>query len=89
MRRHLRSCVVLLAALLTVAIADSAFATHKPGHKLSEQLKAHLLGEFPNATGAINSDIAFWGDKAYVGNYDGFRIFDISGPSPVLIKDFR
>src|SRR3990172_9661817 len=27
-----------------------------------------------------NSDIAFWGRFAYHGNYDGFRIVDISEP---------
>ena len=30
--------------------------------------------------GTTNSDIAFYGDKAYVGNYDGFRIIDVSKP---------
>lgn len=89
MRAHLRFSVVLLAVFATAAIAGPAFALHKPGHKSGEQWKAHLLAESPNATGAINSDIAFWGNKAFVGNYDGFRTFDISGPTPVLIKDFR
>jgi hypothetical protein len=28
----------------------------------------------------INSDLAFWGDLAFNGNYDGFRIVDISAP---------
>jgi len=30
--------------------------------------------------GTTNSDIAFHGSKAYVGNYDGFRIIDVSRP---------
>ena len=29
--------------------------------------------------GTINSDLAFWGNLAYAGNYGGFRILDISG----------
>jgi hypothetical protein len=29
---------------------------------------------------SINSDIAFWGNLAFNGNYDGFRIIDISDP---------
>ncbi len=85
MRRHLRVSVVLLAAVATVAIIDPASANHKPG----DRLKSHLLFDSPNTTGAINSDAAFWGDKAYVGNYDGFRIFDISGTRPKLITDFK
>ena len=32
--------------------------------------------------GTINSDLAFWGNLAYAGNYGGFRILDISGDQP-------
>ena len=32
-------------------------------------------------THLTSSDIAFWGDLAYVGDYGGFRIFDVSKPS--------
>ena len=31
--------------------------------------------------GTTNSDLAFYGDTAYVGYYDGFRIVDISDPT--------
>ena len=38
----------------------------------------------------INSDIAFWGNLAFNGNYDGFRIIDISDPdNPVEISHPR
>jgi hypothetical protein len=36
-----------------------------------------------------SSDIAFWGDYAYVGDYGGFRIFDISKTKPKLVSDAR
>ena len=37
-----------------------------------------------------NSDIAFWGDRAFVGNYSGIRVFDISNPAaPVMLSDFK
>jgi hypothetical protein len=36
-----------------------------------------------------SSDIAFWGDTAYVGDYGGFRIFDVSTSTPQLISDVR
>ena len=40
-------------------------------------------------TRCINSDVAFWGDLAVVGNYGGFRIYDISNPeNPQRISDF-
>jgi hypothetical protein len=40
--------------------------------------------------GTLNSDIAFYGDYAYVGNYDGFRIIDISRPARLrVVSDLR
>jgi len=91
MKKNFRKCASLLLACAAFALAAPAVALHKPGHKDGEPLwKTRLLADAPNATQAINSDIAFWGNKAYVGNYDGFRIFDISNPAaPVLITDFR
>ena len=41
------------------------------------------------AASATSSDIAFWGDRAFVGNYSGFRIFDISGRTPTLLADVK
>ena len=39
--------------------------------------------------GTTNSDIAFYGNTAYVGNYDGFRIINISNPSNLrVLSDF-
>lgn len=89
MKRNFLSGVLLFSFITMISVANLAFALHRPGHQSGDQWKAHLLAEFPNATGAINSDLAFWGKKAFVGNYDGFRIFDISGSTPVLITDFR
>jgi len=40
-------------------------------------------------THVTSSDIAFWGDLAYVGDYGGFRIFDVSEPTPELVSDMR
>ncbi len=34
----------------------------------------------PTAQRQISSDLAFWGDLAIQGNYDGFRVVDISAP---------
>jgi hypothetical protein len=39
--------------------------------------------------GTTNSDLAFWGQLAYAGNYDGFRILDIKGQQPRVVTDFR
>ena len=35
----------------------------------------------PGQTFTANSDLAFWGDKAFQGHYEGFRIVDISAPA--------
>jgi hypothetical protein len=43
----------------------------------------------PANTHVTSSDIAFWGDLAYVGDYGGFRIFDVSEPEPKLVADER
>jgi hypothetical protein len=86
--RH-RSIIVLLSTLL-LAIAFTAVPA-QAGHNADDHsANASLLFNSPNATGAINSDLAFWGNRAYAGNYDGFRIFDISNPaSPATLTDFR
>ena len=39
----------------------------------------------PGDFGFVNSDLAFEGNNAFVGNFNGFQIYDISNPSnPVL-----
>ena len=36
-----------------------------------------------------NSDLAFWGDRAYAGHYDGFQIVDVSNPrKPQQLVDY-
>ena len=39
--------------------------------------------------GTVNSDLAFWGQLAYAGNYDGFRILDTKGQQPRVVTDFK
>ncbi len=43
----------------------------------------------PANTHVTSSDIAFWGDYAYVGDYGGFRIFDVSKPTPTPVSNMR
>src|SRR5262245_36472651 len=88
--RVLATTAVALACLAGIAGAQS------PGDQSSKMEKL-----FTSGNTATNSDIAFWGDHAFVGYYTGdagspagtgsrggVRIFDISDPSaPVLVKD--
>jgi hypothetical protein len=78
---------LLASAFLVVGLlAGTAGATHNADQHSPNM---SLLFQSPNATGAVNSDLAFWRNRAYAGNYDGFRIFDISDPaSPTLLSEF-
>jgi hypothetical protein len=75
-----------------------AFATLPTSATAHHNADAHenmdLLFTSPNAK--INSDLAFWGNHAFIGYYrndqsvGGVRIFDISNPaSPRLVKDLQ
>jgi hypothetical protein len=96
MRRLLR---LILPSVFLLGLSTWAFpasATHAPDQsfKMSE--------DFTSPNQATNSDLAFWGDYAFVGYYTGdagfppgtaprggVRIFDISNPaSPQLVRDF-
>jgi hypothetical protein len=68
-----------LAAMLVFPTAASA--------QLKSSGMTHLFNA-PGATGVTNSDLAFWGTRAYVGNFSGFRIFDITNPAaPALVAN--
>ncbi|WP_309112624.1 hypothetical protein [Saccharothrix sp.] len=86
MSRHRRPVVgaVIAACALTtpsVAFADHATNPHTQNmHALGHSPHpATFLGE-PDGVRHVNSDLAFWGRLAFHGNYNGFRIVDISDP---------
>lgn len=95
MRLSLR--IFLAAALVLGVLSGAASAGHAP----DDSRKLEELFTSPNQ--ATNSDLAFWGNHAFVGYYTGdagfppgtpprggFRIFDISDPAaPRLIKDVQ
>jgi hypothetical protein len=92
MRRLVRLILpsVLLLSLWTWPVPASADHNADSHKKMSE--------EFTSPNGRTNSDLAFWGDHAFVGYYSasdatpsgGVRIFDISDPAaPTMIKDFQ
>jgi hypothetical protein len=89
MRRPLFTAVATLAA---VSLPFSAvLATHATEPSTPNM---HALGtspqpatfSVPDGQRVISSDLAFQGDLAYQGNYNGFRVIDISAPgNPKLI----
>jgi len=79
-----------LALLLSIALTLASAAPAAAVHDTSNFSRMDLLFASPNETNAVNSDLAFFGKRAYAGNYDGIRIFDISDPDePELVTDFR
>jgi hypothetical protein len=92
MRLKLRWPVIAFASLALIATALPAGAEHKtfPSTKNMHAL-GHSVHEatfaVPDGERKISSDLAFWGKYAYQGNYDGFRVLDISAPgNPKLIS---
>ena len=87
MRRLVLCLATIAVALLSAAVP--AVASHDGDTDASGMTK---LFNQPNSSvpQAINSDLAFWGNLAFAGNYDGFRIFDVSNPAaPALVEDFK
>lgn len=88
-----RSVITIIAGLLVSGIVTTASAS--ADHNADQHRKMELLFTSPNAK--TNSDLAFWGNHAFVGYYSGdaqpsggVRIFDISDPSsPQLVRDFQ
>jgi hypothetical protein len=95
MRDRLRWSVLVVAVLTAAAGALPASADHatRP-HTNNMHAKGHSpdFGSFllPDGQRDANSDLAFWGNLAFNGDYDGFRIIDISDPdSPVEVSRTR
>ncbi|HSM72226.1 MAG TPA: hypothetical protein VK851_11850 [Anaerolineales bacterium] len=71
--------------LATVGEAVSTFTYTKNMHPMGFSARENTTSPF-----TANTDIAFWGKFAFHGNYDGFRIIDISEPdNPVEVLDYR
>jgi hypothetical protein len=80
----------LFAALALIAIGIVAAPLSASGPpkvpvvadwNVTDNLTALGYSPRPNpAPGVFNSDLAFWGDWAFQGTYDGFRIVDITKP---------
>ena len=98
----IRSWILTLACAIAMALSAGAAFAHDPdegGTLLQSPFGQDFwfIDNFQTAQNPFNaanqhltsSDIAFWGDFAYVGDYGGFRVFDVSEPEPVLVSDVR
>jgi hypothetical protein len=95
MTRMIRSALaaILVIGGLAVAAPASAAPVDAVGSFTYTQ-NMHPMGfsarENTNDPFTANSDIAFWGKLAVHGNYDGFRLVDITEPdNPVELIDYR
>ena len=78
--------VPVLVVLLVAVLAPPALAGH--GTEPTSKDMRHLANT--GSSGATNSDLAFWQELAFAGDYKGFRIFDIAAPSkPKLLANVR
>jgi hypothetical protein len=67
------------------SLAPPASASHGPDQH-SQNMKH--LSNVPRSSVATQSDLAFVGKRAFAGNYNGFRILDVSDPNnPVVVRD--
>ncbi|MBP2330260.1 hypothetical protein JOF56_010645 [Kibdelosporangium banguiense] len=95
-----RALTLLAAAAVALPMVISAPASAAPGdsyeipgideirHSWNMRQLANLPKQAPfNTPDALNTDMAFSGDKAIVGNYFGFTIYDIRNPrKPKIIS---
>jgi hypothetical protein len=91
MRSRLLRALLPAALLGVLAFAVPAAADHAVDQKSANMIHvANDRNDDPPTSGAINSDLAFWGNLAAAGNYSGFRLFDIRDPeNPKLLSAFR
>jgi hypothetical protein len=85
----LAACAVALVALPATAAADHGTRPHTPNmHALGHSPD---FGSFlvPDGQRDANSDLAFWGNLVFHGDYDGFRILRDSPGNPKLISRTR
>jgi hypothetical protein len=81
--------LVLLGVLGLPAAAGADHATRPHTQNIQALGHSPQAGSFlvPDGQRTVNSDIAFQGNFAYNGNYDGFRIVDITEPGdPQLVS---
>jgi hypothetical protein len=78
----------LTAAAQTVEDAVSTFTYTK--NMKPQGYSPRVVPLTGAGSGIYNSDLAFWGKRAYQGSYSGFRIIDVSDPeNPVELKNYE
>lgn len=71
--------ILIIATVAGLAIALMPAGVTASNH--SDNLKQ--MSNSPRTSAVSQSDLAFWGSLAFAGNYDGFRVLDISAPGRI------
>ena len=82
-------CLVAAAPASAQLGAVSTFTWTKNMHPLGHSARNVPLENATPVDGIYNSDLAFWGKRAFQGTYEGFRIVDVADPeNPIEINDY-
>ena len=82
-------CLSLTAGAQTVEDATSTFTYTKNMKPQGYSPRVVPLANATPGAGVYNSDLAFWGKRAFQGTYSGFRIIDVSDPeNPVEVENY-
>ncbi|MGH8894202.1 MAG: LVIVD repeat-containing protein [Actinomycetes bacterium] len=91
--RPITLAVAALALLVPMSPAgahEDHLGTWDPSPESSTK-NVKIVGSAPKTSTVPsyrNSDLAFWGKTAYAGNYDGFRVLDVSDPeNPTVLSE--
>ena len=77
------------ASLSSGAGAVSTFTWTPNMHPLGHSARVVPLEAASPVDGIYNSDLAFWGRRAFQGTYEGFRIVDVADPeNPIEINNY-
>ncbi|ANS78126.1 putative secreted protein [Serinicoccus hydrothermalis] len=87
-RRQVRGWLgALVALIMTVALLPGAVQADPDDIQISDNMRHVDNTPKRSPLTSTNSDIAFWGDYAFQGNYNGFTIWDISTPrNPQIVS---
>jgi hypothetical protein len=91
--RHRLRLTLTISAAIAIAIAMLPGGSVMADHNADVHSDNMVYEGTSVNNGITNSDLAFWGDRAYTGDYGGFRIIDISDPTDIenpanVITDF-
>ena len=86
MRSSIRWSVLAVTVLLVSSLPAVGWADHAT-REATDNITARGHSPYVPPTDGpriVNSDLAFWGNTAYQGTYNGFRIIDITDPDDPL-----